>query len=144
MGGPQQGQVGLRTRTEGSQERRGRSPVRPRAQVRCWLTTSGDRGVRSPRRGSMCRQAPWFPECVPAAHSHLARPFSSRCSLLSNQPQPVCRQKPAQVRSLRAGPCSLHGVLKPPISSLSVGMPSPLQQPQESHMGRVYRARPCP
>ena len=99
---------------------------------------------RAPGGGPRALRRTWFPECVPAAHSHLTQPFSSCCSPLSNQPQPVCRQKPEQVQSLHAGPCSLHGVLKPPVSSLSVGTPPPLQQSREFSHGEIYKARPCP
>ena len=103
---------------------------------------SGECGA--PGRRPRAVRPPWFPECVPAAHSHLARPFSSRCSPLSNQPQPMCRQKPAQVWSLRAGPCSLHGVLKPPVSSQSVGTLSSLQQPQEFPHGESLQGQALP
>ena len=99
---------------------------------------------RAPGGGPRALRRTWFPECVPAAHSHLTQPFSSCCSPLSNQPQPVCRQKPEQVQSLHADPCSLHGVLKPQVPPCQGDRPLLSSSPRSSHIGRVYRARPCP
>ena len=118
--------------------------VRPRVQVQCWLTTSGERRVWEPQAGVRVHSGtPGFPSVSP-----LPTPPDTAFlfPLLPAQqpPQPVCRQKAEQVRSLHAGPCSLHGVLKPPVSSLSVGTPPPLQQSREFSHGEIYKARPCP
>ena len=118
--------------------------VRPRVQVQCWLTTSGERRVWEPQAGVRVHSGtPGFPSVSP-----LPTPPDTAFlfPLLPAQqpPQPVCRQKAEQVRSLHAGPCSLHGVLKPQVPPCQGERPLLSSSPRSSHIGRVYRARPCP
>ena len=105
--------------------------VRPRAPVWCWLTTSGERRVQGPRRGSACSQAHLVSRVCPR------RPLPPDTAFLflllpAQQPATACVQtetragaEPACRPLLPAWGAQASG------SSLSGRTPPPLQQPQE-------------
>ena len=102
---------------------------------------SGECG--SPRQGSACTQARLVSRVCPRCPPHLTRPFSSRCSPLSNHHSLCVDRKQSRCGACMQAPAPCMGCSSLPFPPCQWEHPLLSSSPGSSHMGRFTRPDPA-